>query len=452
MSSAPPGCRFGFGFALTLWYFPFQLRVFVLKHGSKNIHRDRIDDCQFGKRNGLVIKRINLDRRFFRERVDSVLTNERESAPRYDSLQPGTKLFMRTHSTPQSALNLEFTKLAIIECIASVAVYVGVAMYFGTFKYLAAAVVLAPLMLFRTDASANWGLNVYERFWERVDRLPNLVSILVTLIGAPVVATALRIVATLYWAARSPLQTLNEMPGNWLRQCFCTDFFHLPEMLPLEAARGDATKILTFADMWAGIRDDKSVVSKVVLFLLCSPIFLIGYLPPLIYRVTFKATAVAYAPFVWVAHTTLRNPLSLTLRLERITKGELEKVRRGFSWIIVATLAGKLGLIWGLVDRSRIVEKFPSQKFVESLVVIDLWPWWQITLGTDALLTFFLLFFADAALARVDSQRVWQEETVLKTLSTTAFLRAALSIVTMSHFFYVALVSVAPAWALRLLS
>jgi hypothetical protein len=28
------------------------------------------------------------------------------------------------------------------------------------------------------------------------------------------------------------------------------------------------------------------------------------------------------------------------------------------------------------------------------------WPWWQITLGTDALLT-FLLLFADAALARV---------------------------------------------------
>jgi hypothetical protein len=105
-----------------------------------------------------------------------------------------------------------------------------------------------------------------------------------------------------------------------------------------------------------------------------------------------------------------------------------------------------------LVDRSRIVEKFPSQKFVESLVVIDLWPWWQITSGADALLTFFLLYFADAALARVDSQRVWQGETVLKTLSTVAFLRAALSIVTMSHFFYVALVSIAPGWALRLLS
>jgi len=272
-------------------------------------------------------------------------------------------------------------------------------------------------------------------------------------------------------------------------------------MLPLEAARGDRTKILTFADVWEDVGDDGGVGVKLLVGLLrlilvpiyllirhsillplglpkfsilsavrrlvgeffvlavrllklciLLPLLVIGYLPPLIYRITFKATAVAYAPFVWVAHTTLQNPLSLKVRLERITKGELEKVRRAFSWIIIATLLGKLGLVWGLVDRSRIVDKFPSQKFVESLVVIDLWPWWQITLGADALLTFFLLYFADAALARVDSQRVWQEETVVKTLSTVAFLRAALSVITMSHFFYVALISLAPAWALRLLS
>jgi hypothetical protein len=357
---------------------------------------------------------------------------------------------MRSYSTPQSALNLEFTKLAIIECVASVALYVGIALYFGTFKYLATAVVVAPLMLFRTEASADWGFDAYQRCWDRLVRLPDSVFVPLFLIGAPIIATAFRIVAILYWAARSPLQTLNEMPGNWLRQCFCTDLLHPPEMIPLEAAKGDRTRIPIFADL-VDFRGKR--IGQIVLgFFLGLPVLVIGYLPPLIYRITFKATAVAYAPFVWVAHTTLQNPLSLKLRLERITKGELEKVRRAFSWIIVATLAGKLGLVWGLVDRSRVVEKFPSQKFVESLVVLDLWPWWQITLGADALLTFFLLYFADAALARVETQRVWRDETVLKTLSTVAFLRAALSIVTMSHFFYVALVSVAPAWVLRLLS
>src|SRR5258706_15625465 len=70
---------------------------------------------------------------------------------------------MRSFSTPQSALNGEITKLAIFECIGSVALYVGIGLHFGTLRYLAWAVVVAPLMLFRTDASAEWGLRAYER-------------------------------------------------------------------------------------------------------------------------------------------------------------------------------------------------------------------------------------------------------------------------------------------------
>ena len=71
---------------------------------------------------------------------------------------------------------------------------------------------------------------------------------------------------------------------------------------------------------------------------------------------------------------------------------------------------------------------------VHSLVVPDGWPWWQITLGADALLTFFLLFFADAA------------------LSAVSFLRAALNLLTISHFFRIALVAVAPGPLHRLLA
>ena len=165
---------------------------------------------------------------------------------------------MRFHSTPQSALNLEFTKLAIIECVASVALYVGIALYFGTFKYLAAAVVVAPLMLFRTEASTDWALKVYQRYWDslpaaRMDQF--IVFGWFWFIGAPMVATGIRIVATLHWAARSPLKSLNEMPGNWLRQCFCTDFFHPPEMLPLEAVSEERVRGVTFAELWETVRE-----------------------------------------------------------------------------------------------------------------------------------------------------------------------------------------------------
>jgi hypothetical protein len=361
---------------------------------------------------------------------------------------------MRTYSTPESALKQEITKLAIIETVVAVTLYVGIAMYFGTFKYLAMAVVVAPLMLFRTEASADWGFKVYSKFGEgslRLEnRLPFAFYFFLCVIVAPVVGIAIRIGGTVYWAIRRPLQTLKGMPQNWLRQSFCTDFLHPPEILPLEAAKGDQESVPTFVKIWNAIREEHGGMA-VLAFLVSLPFLVIGYLPSMIYRVSFKATAIAYAPFVWVAHATLRNPLSVKARLERITKGELEKVRRAFSWIIVATLLAKIGLVVGWVDRNWIEARFPGQGFIQNFVVLDGLPWWQITLGADALLTFVLFFFADAALARLDTEKVWREETTLKTLSTASFLRAVLSIATMSHFFFIALIAIAPGSLRRLL-
>ncbi len=124
---------------------------------------------------------------------------------------------MRFHSTPQSALNLEITKLAIAECVVSAALYLGICVHFRTFRYLASAVVVAPLMLFRTEVSANWGLKVYHQWTDRtariLDSIPDSLSyteagsIMAMLIATPMVGAALRILAPLYWAGRRPLQT-----------------------------------------------------------------------------------------------------------------------------------------------------------------------------------------------------------------------------------------------------
>ena len=80
----------------------------------------------------------------------------------------------------------------------------------------------------------------------------------------------------------------------------------------------------------------------------------------------------------------------------------------------------------------------------ESVVMFGSWPWWQFTLLADALLTFFLFFFADAALGRIDSPHAWKEERTLGTVSAISFLRATLALVTIGHFFLIALRIVAP--------
>jgi len=127
----------------------------------------------------------------------------------------------------------------------------------------------------------------------------------------------------------------------------------------------------------------------------------------------------------------------------------MEQTRRVVSWATLATLIGKLGFVYGLVDLKIIEEKFPSKKFVESIVIPNGWPWWQITLGVEAAMTFFLYFFADAAIARIETQ-IWSEEFALKTVDTVSFLRATLGIVAISYFFYVALNIAAPGLTHRL--
>jgi hypothetical protein len=345
---------------------------------------------------------------------------------------------MRFHSTPESALNGEMTKLAIVECIVAVAFYVAVGFSLGTFRLIAVAVALAPLTLFRTETSARWGLKQYERAGQLLefDGYWLFLSVPLTILAG----SAIRVVATLYWALRKPLYTLREMPQNWLRQSFCTDLFCPPEIIPFETVYG-SKKILRFGDFVGsfGRTHWRTAPQLITLALLFGPGALVGYLPPMFYRISFKATSIAYAPFVWVAHSTLGSPESVKLRLERITKGELEKARRWLSGLVAASVAAKIALASGWVDISEVIAKFPSQKFVKTILVTQAWPWWQITLATDALLTFLLLYYADAALARLETKDAWSEKRTDLTLSTVIFIRACLALITISYFFYLAL-------------
>src|SRR5207248_2142978 len=102
----------------------------------------------------------------------------------------------------------------------------------------------------------------------------------------PALCFGIRVLGTLYWAARRPSQTLREMPQNWLRQSLCTDFTHPPEILPLEAARGENRKVPTFARLRHEIAKRKSVASKTGTLIVFLPFIVSGYLPSLIYRVS----------------------------------------------------------------------------------------------------------------------------------------------------------------------
>ncbi len=361
---------------------------------------------------------------------------------------------MRSYSTPESAHRGEVTKLAIVEALASVALYVGICTYAGSWKSLAIIVVGAPLMLVRTEVSADWAIGYWKRWAEWIEHLLTLPSFwkgdvapfLLALIS-PIVGIGLRVTGTVYWAIRMPVYTLREAPANWFRQTLCTDFMHPPEIIPLETLKGDREHDILFVAGLDLVRTQKTLLVKLVAVIFLLPFLLIGWLPSAVYRISFKATAIVYAPFIWAAHATTASDRSLKFRLERIRNGELEKFIRGFSWIVIGALAAKAGLILSLVDPTVLTERFTTARAVELVLVPGGWPWWQVTLGTAAVLTFILLFFADAALARHESTHSWPERTVLDVTATISFVRVALGLLTITYFFGVALRIAFPAIA-----
>ena len=146
---------------------------------------------------------------------------------------------MRFHSTRESFENGEITQLAIIECVVAAGVFIFLGIHARTFRYLTVAVAVAPLALLRTEASVRWGLRKYLQLfkiyarWARVGREggPRQFVTMLTLPLVALVGLTIRIVSTAYWTLCKPLDTLKQMPQNWIRQSLCTDLFRPPEVV-----------------------------------------------------------------------------------------------------------------------------------------------------------------------------------------------------------------------------
>jgi hypothetical protein len=222
---------------------------------------------------------------------------------------------------------------------------------------------------------------------------------------------------------------------------------------------------MTFPYTWKALKDWKWMKSKagsgeafLTIFELLSNVYgqlfhigfliisIVGWLPPLLYRISFKATCVVYFPFIWVAERTLQSAPSVRLRLKEVTEGQLEKTGRKVSGLLLLLLLAKIGLAFGWADVSDLIAQFPSslKKFVGSFVVPNIWPWWLCILWAAAALSVGLFFYSDAALRRLDAsyRDAWSEQDVKDTVSTLSFFRASLAVVVMAYFFQRALISV----------
>jgi len=111
--------------------------------------------------------------------------------------QSSAKSF-RWYSTVESAENLEFSVLAAVESVGAVTLSLWLAWYFQTYTHLVVAIVIAPLLLLRTEESVELGLRWFGGFWREIWKLPDMIKDEFVIMPMPIIGLLLMITISLF--------------------------------------------------------------------------------------------------------------------------------------------------------------------------------------------------------------------------------------------------------------
>lgn len=262
---------------------------------------------------------------------------------------------MRFHSTPESVEAGEVTILAVLETVLAVSVALYVAFRFNFTTHIAFGAIVAPFLMLRTDRSTDRAVRIFstivDAFLTRLKRprdltdprleswsnlLRSALEGLVFLLAVPSMmitfglgALIARVGATVAATVRWPIESLRAMPTNWRMIVLAVDATHLPELVPGIEFHKDATRegqlYGSFRRYWQYLfAEPADWVGLALALITLGPLLIVGYLPALAYRWSFKATSIVYLPLIWVARTTLQKSLDLNTWLKQIKKEDAD--------------------------------------------------------------------------------------------------------------------------------
>ncbi len=107
------------------------------------------------------------------------------------------------YSTPDSRAAGRMSVLAVVETILSVVAYWWIAVAYDTYIHLVTSIVIAPLVLLRSDASIARGVELFQRYYESEDNPNNSTFFMAFLIVAACSGIAAWILAETWLSAHS---------------------------------------------------------------------------------------------------------------------------------------------------------------------------------------------------------------------------------------------------------
>lgn len=334
-------------------------------------------------------------------------------------------------SQPGTAEQGIFSALAVVEVLFAIAAYWSFAIWAHSSTHLLVGVLVAPLLLLRSDKSVDFGLRLLrpvdldpdssdpswlgkiairvmgplqnpKTAWRSLGpikfiwrALVALQFVTVIIIVLPIGVLLIRIFATVFYLAPG-IRSLSE---NWWRTLFATDAFTRLEIVPGHKNHKSMFSIdyvidavrRSFHREWAHSRYEKILDFVAIAgMLFISTIFLA---PAYLYRMSIKSTAWVHWPLAYIA-----RPRDIAKDVEEVRLRLWADPREWLlRFIMLLTFGG--ALIASIPPLTHVRDAFPGGviSVLEYAFLIDLktllsHPWRVVAL-CSASITFFLLWY-----------------------------------------------------------
>jgi hypothetical protein len=315
-------------------------------------------------------------------------------------------------SSRDSTSNGVFSILGALEVILAVTGYWVVAAWMHAQGHLFLAVLVAPLLLLRSDesitlgnswfrgvedkatsvvnSSVNWSERISAKipiFGKTLEALIFIAMVLVVGYILPFVAAFLiRFVVT----SRYLIPGIKSLSNNWWRTLFATDIFTVPEIMPGYSKEGP----FVFSYLLAQVRASKTegTVERYVTLILAS-FFLVLFVPSFLYRMSIKSTAWLHWPLAYLSRPLryANDPEEVRMRLWGDPREWLRRVA------MVVTFLG--ALVASVPSFSTVKAAFPTGalSIAEYAVLIDVKTLfghpWRLAALISAVITLMLTWY-----------------------------------------------------------
>lgn len=323
---------------------------------------------------------------------------------------------MRLYSSTQSREDGETTLLSLAEFAITTGIAAWIIYDGWLILWLAIASLTMPLFTLQTARSRKIGVDALHWWSERIrlhaersitsgvfnDREYSLASMM--LMYSPVVAVLIRFGATTAGAVTQPFTAIAAIPQNWFRQVFCTDSMSPAELVPGVRESGRYFVPPLVENPFDFPRENGITSWRAVIFAWLVIRASIMYGPTIVFRTTFKITALVWIGLLWCVSPLRDTEDSGEERLEDLTTGLA--VGLGLVWSLIVAGAG----LWKL--HLAASTNWATQGIWGQRLVVET-PLWQLAALCGAAVSWILFLWANSQIKERRRGRGATDATVL---------------------------------------